>query len=86
LATKSADGSLRDIAELAAVDATLEQKISQSLSKELPLDRRAAIHRARVDAELDEASDLRDHSRKIVAGYRRNMSSWRGQAAQGQAQ
>jgi DNA mismatch repair protein MutS len=59
----------RDIAELAAVDATLEQKISRSLNKELPLDRRAGGFIARgVDAELDEASDLRDHSRKIVAG------------------
>ncbi len=59
----------RDIAELAAADASLEQEISRSLNKELPLDRRAGGFIARgVDAELDEASDLRDHSRKIVAG------------------
>ena len=59
-----------DIAVLAGADCELEQRISQSLVKEPPLDRRAGGFIARgVDAELDEACDLRDRSRLIVAGF-----------------
>ncbi len=59
----------RATAELSAADATLERQIAQSLAKELPLDRRAGGFIARgVDPDLDEACDLRDQSRKVVAG------------------
>ncbi len=57
-----------DIAELASADRELERNIARSLAEEVPLDRRAGGFIARgVDAELDEARDLRDESRKIVA-------------------
>jgi DNA mismatch repair protein MutS len=57
-----------EIAELAAADRSLEQKIAQSLSDDLPLDRRAGGFIARdVDAALDEARDLRDESRRVIA-------------------
>jgi DNA mismatch repair protein MutS len=56
------------IAELAAADHVLEEKIAQSLCDDLPLDRRAGGFIARdVDAELDEARDLRDESRRVIA-------------------
>ena len=59
----------RDIAELASADRALEEKIAQSLVEELPLDRRAGGFIARgLDAELDEARDLRDASRRVIAG------------------
>ncbi|MGA8171550.1 MAG: DNA mismatch repair protein MutS, partial [Methylocystis sp.] len=59
-----------DIATLAGADTELEQEITKSLVKEPPLDRRAGGFIARgVDAELDEACDLRDQSRLIVAGF-----------------
>jgi DNA mismatch repair protein MutS len=57
-----------DIAELASADRELEQRIARSLAQEIPLDRRAGGFIAReIDAELDEARDLRDQSRKVVA-------------------
>ncbi len=58
-----------DLAELASADLGLQRRIAQSLAEELPLDRRAGGFIASgVDAELDEARDLRDQSRRVVAG------------------
>jgi DNA mismatch repair protein MutS len=46
----------------------LERRIAKSLAQEIPLDKRAGGFIARgFDTELDEARDLRDESRKIVA-------------------
>ncbi len=60
----------KDLTELADADAALESQIAQSLVKDPPADRRAGGFIARgVDAELDEACDLRDESRKVVAGF-----------------
>ena len=59
-----------DIAELAGADRELEQEITRSLVSAPPLDRRAGGFIAPgVDAELDEARELRDQSRQIVAGF-----------------
>ena len=59
-----------DIAELAGADVELERAISASLVADPPLDRRAGGFIASgVDAELDEARDLRDRSREVVVGY-----------------
>ena len=59
-----------DIAELAGADCELEQEITRSLVSAPPLDRRAGGFIAPgVDAELDEARELRDQSRQIVAGF-----------------
>ncbi len=58
-----------DLAVLAAADAELQQAIETRLAKELPLDRRAGgFIAAGVDATLDEARQLRDDSRQVIAG------------------
>jgi DNA mismatch repair protein MutS len=60
----------RDAAELGGADLALAQKLAQSLVEEPPADRRAGGFIAKgVDAELDEARDLRDESRKVIAGF-----------------
>ncbi|QGM47404.1 DNA mismatch repair protein MutS [Methylocystis heyeri] len=57
------------LAELSAADVSLQLKIAGSLVEEPPLDRRGGgFVRAGVDAELDEARELRDQSRQVVAG------------------
>jgi len=60
----------QDVATLGGADVDLAQKLARGLNEELPADRRAGGFVARgVDAELDEARDLRDESRKVVAGF-----------------
>jgi DNA mismatch repair protein MutS len=57
-----------DVEELARADRALEQRIAQVLAEDIPLDKRAGGFIARgVDEALDEARDLRDESRKVVA-------------------
>ncbi|MBI3274999.1 MAG: DNA mismatch repair protein MutS, partial [Methylocystis sp.] len=58
----------REIAALARPDGALEAMIAQRLASELPLDKRAGGFVAKgVDAELDEARNLRDESRRVIA-------------------
>jgi len=57
-----------EVRELAGADLELERRIAQCLAEDIPLDKRAGGFVARgIDAELDEARDLRDESRKVVA-------------------
>jgi len=58
----------RDLDELSRADRALEDAIARALAEELALDRRAGGFIARgVDAALDEARDLRDESRRVIA-------------------
>ncbi len=60
----------RELAALAAADASLERRLKESLVPEPPADRRAGGFIAQgLDAELDEARSLRDESRRVVAGF-----------------
>ena len=64
----SSGGTATDIGELQAPTANSNTISPAASAEEVPLDRRAGGFIARgVDAELDEARDLRDESRKIVA-------------------
>jgi DNA mismatch repair protein MutS len=57
-----------DVEALARADLDLERRIAQCLTGDVPLDKRAGGFVSRgIDAELDEARDLRDESRKVVA-------------------
>jgi len=59
----------RELAALAAADASLERRLKESLVPEPPAERRAGGFIAQgVDAELDEARSLRDESRRVIAG------------------
>jgi DNA mismatch repair protein MutS len=61
---------MRELAALAAADASLERRLKESLVPEPPADRRAGGFIAQgLDAELDEARSLRDESRRVVAGF-----------------
>jgi DNA mismatch repair protein MutS len=58
-----------EIAVLRDVDEGLERMIAARLAPDPPLDKRAGGFIARgFDAELDEARDLRDESRRVIAG------------------
>ena len=60
----------QDLAALERADAALEARIAESLVQEPPADRRAGGFIARgVDVALDEACDLRDQSRQVVASF-----------------
>jgi DNA mismatch repair protein MutS len=58
----------REVATLAEADAQLEQAIEARLVVDPPLDKRAGNFIARgFDEALDEARDLRDESRRVIA-------------------